>query len=387
MQSTRVSPRSVIVLLAAGFVAMLTPELARGDGPPPILWKDAGGRHSMPVSAVRFTHDGKTLFSADWNGTVNLWRASDGLLLGGRVTNQAVGAWDIAVPATGTSFLTVAGGVVESFQLPSLETSWTTPANGMRLALLNGGATFLVGGNPQVRRIDDGSLVREFQRFAGNADAIAMSADGIIVVGIGGVANNFLLLWRVADGALIRSVQTDIPIVNIAVSPDASKLGCTDSAGRVQIRTISDFAILRTIDGRSTRLRAISFSPDGRILATGGNDNTVRFYRMPDGAPLAVYDQETLYPQCIQFSRSGGLFAYGRYDSALVVARNEFLTADVNCDASVNAFDVSAFVLALTDAEAYQATFPACHGSNADVNGDGSVNTFDIEPFLALLGS
>lgn len=59
--------------------------------------------------------------------------------------------------------------------------------------------------------------------------------------------------------------------------------------------------------------------------------------------------------------------------------------ADLNCDASINGFDIDAFVLALSDPAAYAAQFPECDILHADGNGDGTVNGFDIERFIAML--
>ncbi|MGE0479359.1 MAG: M20/M25/M40 family metallo-hydrolase [Phycisphaerae bacterium] len=61
------------------------------------------------------------------------------------------------------------------------------------------------------------------------------------------------------------------------------------------------------------------------------------------------------------------------------------LRGDVNCDGAVNNFDIDPFVLALTDASAYTAAFPACAVVLADVNHDGLVNNFDIDAFVTLL--
>lgn len=52
---------------------------------------------------------------------------------------------------------------------------------------------------------------------------------------------------------------------------------------------------------------------------------------------------------------------------------------------TVNVFDIDPFVLALADAVAYAAEFPACDRMLADVNEDGLVDVFDIDPFVALL--
>ena len=58
---------------------------------------------------------------------------------------------------------------------------------------------------------------------------------------------------------------------------------------------------------------------------------------------------------------------------------------DLNCDCQVNNGDIDPFVLALTDATAYAAAYPACDHSLADCNCDGLVNNGDIDPFVALL--
>ncbi len=61
------------------------------------------------------------------------------------------------------------------------------------------------------------------------------------------------------------------------------------------------------------------------------------------------------------------------------------LRGDLNCDATVNAFDIEPFILALVDPDGYKATWPDCNIQIADVNEDGTVNAFDIEPFIDLL--
>ena len=58
---------------------------------------------------------------------------------------------------------------------------------------------------------------------------------------------------------------------------------------------------------------------------------------------------------------------------------------DLNCDGSINNFDIDPFVLTLTDVPSYQAAYPNCDYMLADINNDGSVNNFDIDPFVDLL--
>ncbi|MGD8451033.1 MAG: VCBS repeat-containing protein [Phycisphaerae bacterium] len=58
---------------------------------------------------------------------------------------------------------------------------------------------------------------------------------------------------------------------------------------------------------------------------------------------------------------------------------------DMNCDGIVNNFDISPFVLAITDPAGYEDEYPDCNILNADCSGDGLVNNFDISPFVSLL--
>jgi photosystem II stability/assembly factor-like uncharacterized protein len=61
------------------------------------------------------------------------------------------------------------------------------------------------------------------------------------------------------------------------------------------------------------------------------------------------------------------------------------LVGDLNCDGSVDGFDIDPFVIALTDPAGYAAAFPDCDRLLADVNGDGSIDGFDIDSFVQLL--
>ncbi|MBL8880608.1 MAG: hypothetical protein JNG88_15965, partial [Phycisphaerales bacterium] len=85
----------------------------------------------------------------------------------------------------------------------------------------------------------------------------------------------------------------------------------------------------------------------------------------------------------------GGDFESTSAGVSLNIARfgcvRDDIAGDLNCDGSVNAYDIDAFVLALQDAARYAETYPDCRIQNADTNADGAVNNFDIDPFVMLL--
>lgn len=61
------------------------------------------------------------------------------------------------------------------------------------------------------------------------------------------------------------------------------------------------------------------------------------------------------------------------------------ILGDLNCDGVVTLGDIPAFVLALTDAAGYAATYPDCNRALADLNSDGSISVGDIAAMVALL--
>ena len=66
-------------------------------------------------------------------------------------------------------------------------------------------------------------------------------------------------------------------------------------------------------------------------------------------------------------------------------AEAQFSRGDLNCDGSVNNFDIDPFVLALTDPGGYALAYPGCDIMLGDTDCNGTVNNFDIDPFVVCL--
>ncbi len=61
-------------------------------------------------------------------------------------------------------------------------------------------------------------------------------------------------------------------------------------------------------------------------------------------------------------------------------------TGDMNCDGSVDFFDIDPLVAAFQGEASYLAAYPGCIWLNGDADGDNDVDFFDIDPFVSLLG-
>jgi WD40 repeat protein len=92
-----------------------------------------------------------------------------------------------------------------------------------------------------------------------------------------------LSLWDVASGAT-RSIPTEHNglLTSVAFSPNGRFLATlgrhTDSA--IRILDTMDFRVVRRYQAHELCGAIIRFSPDGRMLASGSDDESVRLYRL-----------------------------------------------------------------------------------------------------------
>ena len=115
------------------------------------------------------------------------------------------------------------------------------------------------------------------------------------------------------------------------------------------------------------------------ISCGAGNIDTNPMFLDPDACSYELHPDSPAMTTGPEGERIGWLGTLG------VSGPPTPVLGDVNCDGLVNAFDIDAFVVALTDPAAYAVTYPDCDIDNADVNEDGVVNAFDIDPFVNLL--
>lgn len=73
---------------------------------------------------------------------------------------------------------------------------------------------------------------------------------------------------------------------------------------------------------------------------------------------------------------------YAAQAITFTVATPTVIYGDMNCDGTVNNFDIDAFVLALVDPTGYAAAFPSCDRLHGDIDRSGAMNNFDIDPFV-----
>jgi WD40 repeat protein len=75
---------------------------------------------------------------------------------------------------------------------------------------------------------------------------------------------------------------------------------------------------LRVLKGHDAVIRCLSYSPDGRLLAAGDENNFVRLWALPSGDPAGELDQDAGSVECVAFHPLGQRLAAGLPDRVIV---------------------------------------------------------------------
>ena len=128
-------------------------------------------------------------------------------------------------------------------------------------------------------------------------------------------------LWDVATGALLKTLtgHTGRDLASITFSPDGTTLASGSYDKTVSLWDVATGALLKTLTGHTYPVFGVTFSPDGRILASsgGGYDRTVRLWDVETGALLKTLIGHTRGVFDVSFSPDGRILASGSEDSTV----------------------------------------------------------------------
>lgn len=87
--------------------------------------------------------------------------------------------------------------------------------------------------------------------------------------------------------------------------------------GEVKVWDVDSGKVRIKIEGPPALIRSVTFSPDGKLLASACHDNTVRLWDVATGKERAVFKGHKERATCAQFSPDGKTIASGSADGTI----------------------------------------------------------------------
>jgi WD40 repeat protein len=211
----------------------------------------------------------------------------DGKLLALGHINYVIGIWDVAT-----------GGLVRTLRGETLAVrSVAFSPDGRLLASGTRSSTI------RLWEVATGRLVRTltFREDTGVVTTVAFSPDGSLLASGGseswksgeGYDRGLIRFHDVTTGRELRTIEGDPEqIMSIAFSLDGRLLASGgsyywDEANRIRraeikLWDVTTGHLVRTLQGHTGDIRSLVFSPDGRLLASGSNDRTIKLWDLSD---------------------------------------------------------------------------------------------------------
>jgi WD40 repeat protein len=182
-----------------------------------------------------------------------------------------------------------------------------------------------------------GNARRVLLGHSGIVGALAFSPDGKLLAS--GGYDGTAILWRPGDGTKVASAQahglgvigvrdgekwhsskgTPASVCSVAFSPDGRLLASGGTDGTVRVCAVDSARVVKTLEGYAESAWPVVFSPDGKVLAAGSYDRKVRFWEVATGKLVGAVEGHADYVFALAFSPDGKTLATGSSDTLVRV--------------------------------------------------------------------
>ena len=118
---------------------------------------------------------------------------------------------------------------------------------------------------------------------------------------------------------LDKTLATGHSVKSVVYSPDGRYLASGSGDDTIKIWEVATGKELRTLTGHSSLVSSVVYSPDGRYLAGGSWDNTIKIWEVATGKELRTLNGHSDWVESVVYSPDGRYLASGSRDNTIKI--------------------------------------------------------------------
>ena len=322
------------------------------------IWNVATGQnlhiltHKSKVNSVAFSPDGKTLASGSYDTTIKLWDVATGKEIikiqkqwpigdvafspDGKTlawsSARKITVWDIATQTNLIIFEASTGGQSVAFSpdgkilvsassydgivnLWDIETGNTVDLGHTKIA---SSASFSPDSTILAAGTRDGTIKLWDVVTGANVDillgkrgtrvhVVASSPDGRTIASHA-ITEQFIRIWDIATQTMTATLGRE-SVTALTFSPDGKMLASGTDNYTIQLWDVVTMQNIATLEGHTYGITSLAFSPDGKMLASGAGDKTIKLWDIVTRQNIATLTHKSYHVPFLAFLSDGKILA------------------------------------------------------------------------------